>query len=152
MLGSFESASREVHASHVVVLFLGKPMQYARVGMEGRGRGHACWAFDPVRPSGRACRVSTDSAYAAAFLSPFCGKYCPVVQMRMLRLREMTSQRLLSPEGEDQKAAEPWVWLWASLSFHWTACSVSVWALVSRGFSSVTRDSIPARHKKVLLN
>lgn len=53
-----------------------------------------------------------DSADTEAFLSPFRRKYCPIVQTRILRLRETMSQGILSPEGEDQNVAQPWAWLW----------------------------------------
>lgn len=91
MLGSFESGSRKVHALHLVAVFLGKHVQCARVRPEERGRGCACWAFDPARPGGQACRVSRTVLTLTPSLALY-RKYCPIVQMRMLRLREMTSK------------------------------------------------------------
>ena len=58
-----------------------------------------------------------------AFLSPFCRKDFPILQVRLLRLRETTFQRILSPEGEDQNVARTWVWPWGlalvSLTCFW---------------------------------
>lgn len=98
-----------------------------------RGNGHTCWSHDVVLTLGTQAFgvVTRDSAQADAFISPFYREYCPVAQMRLLRLREMASQRTLSSEGDDLNMAQPRVWPGALLSFNWPAAP-GVWLSVCR--------------------
>ena len=155
--GSFESGSRKIHALHPVDIFLGNHRQPARVGPEESGRRHACWAFDAALPDRQACRalfhvVTKDGAYADPFLNSFCRKYCPIVQMRMPRLREMTSPRTLNPKGRTGMWPRPGCGHRALFLLNSSMCCFSAWALVYMGCWSDTRDDIPARHRKVSVN
>lgn len=47
-----------------------------------------------------------DRAVLTDAIRLFCRGYCPIVQMRMLRLRETDSPRTLNRKGEDPNVAQ----------------------------------------------
>lgn len=95
---------------HLVDLFLGKRMGCSSwAGGEGEDMcaGPLTQCVRRTGLQGPFSCGDQDSADTEAFLSPFRRKYCPIVQTRILRLRETMSQGILSPEGEDQNVAQP---------------------------------------------